>query len=1093
MIEYIAFNAGRKPEYQLQTTVRRLEDGRRLVCKQAATAAAADHLARMRAVFDGDTPDSGAFRYLRPIDDGDLLCFPYVDGLTFSQSLSADAEDASWDRVREGIAGLARTYLDAYAAMAQPFQRTEAFVFWFGEPPSEDILAERWQALPRTNIDLALDNLIPQDQGYVVIDPEWVFDFPIPLRYPLFRLILRFWQEALADSSSVAPGLSELLEEASIDAAEAAVFQGMEAAFTARVFDQPMALQPVRSIYDWVSRHAGGSRLYYGQPESEERSLYHALADGINRWQADMPEPVRRLRFDPMDEAGLVELVEVRAHAPDGRPIELSVESPAAWSDGSRFMFDKPDPRLYLISNNEAPIASVVLMYRIALRDEPILAGLAQAFETTRKKAAEDLQATRKRYRALRDELAQVRSNLEEARRTSETDARRYRELEDYQRRTAEHVGKLEDVIREQHAHIAALQAEQERRSLRRLPRRIYGRLRRSKPGKAAALLLRRGPRPFWNRLTRRSAGPEFAAVPDPEPDTALLAEMNVRISVIMPVYNVDPVWLNAAVDSVLAQKYPNWQLCLIDDASPRAETIEALSVIARRGDPRILLHRQLRNGGISAATNAGVALADGDYIALMDHDDVYHPMALYELARAIHLSEHGAPPWPMNGGGAPDVLYTDEDKLAADGSHRFPFYKPDWSPDLLRAQMYFGHILCFRKELFLEAGGMRSAFDGSQDYDLALRLSERTARIMHIPELLYSWREIAGSTAADPSAKPYAHTAGLKALDAHLKRVFGPDAYAAETEHSFVYEPVYPVRPDQRRVSIIIPFRDRSELTDACLNSIFRRTVDLADSMEIILIDNGSVDPATLRWMSSIEARDPRIRLLHDPSPFNWSRLNNLGARQASGSTLVFLNNDTLVESPDWLFKLAGHVLRPDVGTAGPLLLYEDGTIQHAGIVIGIGGWADHIYKGMEPRHFGTPFVSPAVPRNVSAVTGACLAISAAHFRELGGFDEAFQICGSDVALSIAATRRGWHNVYLPQVRLYHLESKSRDAYIPEVDFQRSYECYRPYREHGDPFFSPNLSYQTTTPTPATTTQTPAAAAQTPTATVQTSTDGED
>ena len=434
--------------------------------------------------------------------------------------------------------------------------------------------------------------------------------------------------------------------------------------------------------------------------------------------------------------------------------------------------------------------------------------------------------------------------------------------------------------------------------------------------------------------------------------------------------------------------------------------------------------------------------MATGDYIALLDHDDLLAEDALYANAWAIEET-------------TADVLYSDEDHLSMSGDYVNPFFKPDWSPDLLYSQMYICHFLVIKKSLFDAIGGFRAAFDGSQDYDLMLRLSEQTDRICHIPMILYHWRECEGSTAANADAKPYAHIAGKNALDEHLKRKYGNTAYAADGEHTFTYDVRFDVQ-QAPLVSIIIPMKDKHELTDACIKSILAKTI--YPNYEIIILDNRSEQPKTMNWFHDVQQLDNRIKVFTADMDFNWSALNNYGISKADGEVFVFLNNDTLVINNDWLDRLVENAMRDDIGVVGAMLLYEDNTIQHAGVVVGIGGWADHIFKGMTPVHYGSPFVSSVLSRNVLAVTGACMAISRKTIEQIGGFDESFIICGSDVEICVRAYENGLFNRYDANVKLYHLESKSRDSYIPEVDFQRSYECYTPYRENVDPFFNINL-----------------------------------
>ncbi len=515
---------------------------------------------------------------------------------------------------------------------------------------------------------------------------------------------------------------------------------------------------------------------------------------------------------------------------------------------------------------------------------------------------------------------------------------------------------------------------------------------------------------------------------------------MSIKFSVLVPVYNVEERWLDLAVESVKRQTYSNWELCLVDDCSTEESVRKHLKSIESE---QIRVRFLEKNQGISGATNAAAEMAEGDYLVLMDNDDELASNALEAFAEAIAKTDA-------------DVLYSDQDIIDMEGNHRDPLCKPDWSPDLLLSQMYIGHLLGFKKSLFEQTGGFRSEYNGSQDYDLMLRLSELTDRIVHVPEILYSWRAIPSSTAENPGSKPYAQIVGQKAIQAHLDRVYGPGkATAEETDHYFVYDVRYHLE-EEPLVSVIIPTKDHADLLEAAINSIFEKTT--YSRYEIVVLDNNSEEEETFAYFDRVVKERENVRVVKAAFPFNWSKLNNFGMEHANGDVFIFLNNDVEVIAGDWMRRLAEKAVCDHVGVVGGLLLYEDGTIQHAGVVAGMGGWADHVFKGMQPVHYGSPFVSPMVTRNVTAVTGACMAISRKTIDEIGVFDDNFIICGSDVEICVRANQEGYRNIYDPDVRLYHYESKSRDSFIPQVDFDMSDKMYKVYREKGDPYFNRQL-----------------------------------
>lgn len=536
--------------------------------------------------------------------------------------------------------------------------------------------------------------------------------------------------------------------------------------------------------------------------------------------------------------------------------------------------------------------------------------------------------------------------------------------------------------------------------------------------------------------------------------DTERPSEVPARgplVSVVLPTFEPPEEFLRAAIDSVLAQRYGHLELCIADDGSRDGRTPSLLQEYAAR-DARVRLALRSERGGIAANTNSALELAQGEYVLFLDHDDVLHADALASLAALV------------NACGEQDIVYSDHDYIGTDGYRRNPFFKPDWSPDLFLAQMYLGHFVAIRRTLIAEAGGLRSGCDGSQDYDLVLRCIAHGARVSHIPRVLYHWRQHENSTAANPQSKPYAHDAGRRAIQQFLDHAC-PGARALDGENLFTYDIRYPLPATPPNVAIIIPTRDRVDLLATCLDSLFERTA--YGRFEVIVVDNESAQQETMDYLAAARRRHPTLRVVPAPVAFNWSHLNNLAADATGADVLVFLNNDTAVITPDWLERLVENALRPDIGVCAPLLLYEDRSIQHAGVVVGMGGWADHVYKGEPAQHRQDLFVSPVLRRNVLAVTGACMAVEARKFRELGGFDETFIVCGSDVDLCLRAHRRGWRNLYIPEARLFHFESKSRDPRaIPPGDFVRSAESYGHFRTEGDPLFNRNLDPMHCSPT---------------------------
>lgn len=540
--------------------------------------------------------------------------------------------------------------------------------------------------------------------------------------------------------------------------------------------------------------------------------------------------------------------------------------------------------------------------------------------------------------------------------------------------------------------------------------------------------------------------------LPIPSESVTKIVEKGPLISIVMPTYNTPAKFLTQAILSVMKQSYPKWELCIADDKSTEPHVVKILEEFSQR-DSRVRYILRAENGHISAATNSAISLSSAEYIAFMDHDDLMHENALFEFANSIVSAPEI------------DVWYSDEDKVDVDGNRCRPFFKPDWSPHLLYSQQYIGHMVCAKRSVLEAVDGCRKGYEGAQDFDLLLRLADNGAHFGHIPKILYHWREHENSTASTADSKPYAHLAGQRAAFDSMKARYGNMIESCEEAAGlFTYRPVFSSEAI-RSVSIIIPTRDRVDLLKVCLESLV--AITRGCEYEIVIVDNGSVEQESFEYFEYISSCFSFVRVVRDESEFNWSALNNIGAKVSKNEILVFLNNDVEIVDEDWLYWLSGYAGLPDVGCVGGLLLYPDGTIQHAGVVVGMNGWAEHVFKGETPCHYSSPFVSPVLARNVLANTGACLAIDRHRFFELGGFDEEFVVCGSDVEIGIRANSRGYKNVYCPYSTMIHYESKTRDpSKVPAGDFEVSAVKYEPFRTQScDPYYNKNLSRESAVP----------------------------
>lgn len=514
--------------------------------------------------------------------------------------------------------------------------------------------------------------------------------------------------------------------------------------------------------------------------------------------------------------------------------------------------------------------------------------------------------------------------------------------------------------------------------------------------------------------------------------------------SIVVPLYNTPPDLLSRLVASVTAQWYEAWELVLVDDLSPKPHVRAALEAL---DDPRITRIFLPDNRGISGATNAGIAAARGDFIVFLDHDDELTADCLFELACAIERDD-------------PDFLYSDEDKLTPDGRFTEPFFKPDWSPDTLMSLMYTCHVSCIRKTLVQEVGGLRSLYDGAQDWDLVLRVTERTSRIVHIPRVLYHWRIVPGSTSGTFDAKPQALVAQKELrLDALRRR--GLTGQIEDVGPSKAYSRVRYFPQGAPKVSIVIPSKNNGAILRQCLTSIHGKTTGVA--YEVVVIDNGSSEPDTLATLAELGA-DARVKVVRDERPFNFSQLCNVGAAAGSGDILLFLNDDTEVLSGDWLERMVGYAQLPHAGAVGAKLLYPRSLrVQHVGVT-NLAPGPSHAFLGMgrdEPGHFSRAVLE----YDWIAVTGACLMVARDRFEAVGGYDETFPIAYNDVDLCYRLLKAGYFNIVCTAVELLHHESLSRG--LDHVDSAKMKRLQRekqrldmvhPEFYLRDPFFNENL-----------------------------------
>ena len=519
-----------------------------------------------------------------------------------------------------------------------------------------------------------------------------------------------------------------------------------------------------------------------------------------------------------------------------------------------------------------------------------------------------------------------------------------------------------------------------------------------------------------------------------------------VTISVLVPAYRTPEVFLRQMIESVLNQTYPHLELCIADGSGENI-SVEKVVKEYQAKDQRVRYQRLEKNEGIAGNTNAAIRMATGDYLALFDHDDLLAPNALFEVASAIEKDKA-------------DVVYTDEDKVTSDLKEHFqPHFKPDFNPDLLCSNNYICHLFVVKRSLALKLGGQDPAYDGAQDYDFIFRCTEEAEKIVHIAKILYHWRVHQASTADNPTSKMYAFDAGKRAIEAHLQRI-GAKAEVSHTKDLGFYRVKYQVQGNPK-VSIVIPNKDEKETLKKCLESIWQKTT--YSNYEIILVENNSTTREIRDYYQELDGKNG-VRVVYWDKEFNYSAINNFGISYAKGDYILCLNNDITVISPEWMEELLANCQRPEVGIVGARLYYPDNTIQHAGIVLGMGGCAGSLFVGLA-RSRGGYLHKAALQQDLSAVTAACFMVKKEAFEKVGGFEEKLAVAFNDVDFCLKVRHAGYLVVYDPYAELYHHESKTRGYENTEAKKRRFQDEIEYMRCHWmpdilrDPYYNENLS----------------------------------
>lgn len=559
-----------------------------------------------------------------------------------------------------------------------------------------------------------------------------------------------------------------------------------------------------------------------------------------------------------------------------------------------------------------------------------------------------------------------------------------------------------------------------------------------------------------FNRVMQHISYPQWQAQVEQVRIAQVLTELQRHplayqpvISIVMATYNTQPLFLRACIESVIAQSYPHWQLCIADDCSTDADVIAIIEEYALQ-DARICWIKRTKNGHIARATNSAISLANGEYVGFLDHDDCLAEHALWFVAHAINQQ--------------PDVkiIYSDEDKIDESGQRFEPHFKTDWNRDLFYSHNYISHFTVIEAQTLAKAGGCRGQVNGSQDYDLLLRCVAIVGnkQIAHIPYILYHWRAAIGSTALSASQKSYTTKAGLTALTDFFAET-GIGVKAEQTDLANCFRVLWPLPTPKPLVSLIIPTRDGLTILKQCIDSIISKTD--YPHFEIIVVNNQSRCAKTLVYLAEI-AKENNIRVLDYDAPFNYSAINNLAVTYANGTVIGLINNDIEVINPQWLDEMVRHASRPDIGCVGAKLRYSDGSIQHAGVILGIGGVAGHAHKYYAPHQHGY-FSRLSLVQNFSAVTAAALVVRKSVYEEVAGLDEELSVAFNDIDFCLKVREAGYRNLWTPYAELYHHESVSR-GHEDSPEKQQRFAQEIAFMQHKwgdaliqDPYYSPNLS----------------------------------
>lgn len=973
--------------------------------------------------------------------EGDAVFFEYLEGTTLESILDEYFIEGQYDQLID----LLRQYIDKIrkANGEKNFVLTEQFKKVFGQINCSQNLS----AADTNNIDMVVGNVIVNQDQWNIIDYEWTFDFPIPTNFIIYRIIFYYINaQKRKDLEKI-----NLYKIFGISDKEKEMYWNMEQHFQRYIIS---GIIPIRDMYADISKGTiqldemlkvsasledeKRMKIYFdnGSGYSETETEWHYEMGGneeVRKVELELRPKTVGLRIDPAERPCIVKFHKIVGKA--DFTYKMKFETNAYKVDETTYLFLDNDPWISVTNFRPGTTRVTIEIQKEFLGQE----------------SAESL------LLVLDQNLLRAKNAMLEAKTLREENERiPHLEVE---------VGKLNHRLYLAESSFHEIQGSFCWKITK--PIRIVGagvhlffrkHFRTKSFLKNVKRFITMGPKKMrqYNaeeRIQKRSfhIRDEISLVCN---EQELQEQRDYRFrnpqkfSIVVPLYNTPELYLRKMIESALSQTYNNLELCLVDASDRKHSFVRDICKEYCYYDKRIIYKKLKKNMGIADNTNAALHISTGDYIVLFDHDDFLHPSALFEVMKAIE--EKGA-----------DFVYTDENTFheTIDDAYQ-PHFKPDFSPDYLRSINYICHLTVFSRELYNQVGGFRREFDGSQDYDMILRLTEKAKQIVHIPKILYFWRAHEASVAMDINAKRYCLDTAKKALAEHLSRM-GLEGIVEDNIYDSSYRIHYQLH-DKPLISILIPNKDHVKDLRKCLDSIREKTT--YKNYEIIIIENNSEQEETFAYYEKIE-NIKNIRVIRWEKEFNYSAINNYGATFAKGEYLLLLNNDMEVITPGWLEEMLMFVQREDVGAVGAKLYYADDTIQHAGAILGIGGVAGHSHKYF-PKDEPGYFFRPAVVQNLSAVTAACLMIKKLLFDDLGGLDEQYRVAFNDIDLCMKIRKKGYLIVYTPYAELYHYESISRGAEdtLEKVErFNGEVELFKSKwgkeLEDGDPYYNPNLT----------------------------------